>query len=163
MQRVLWCAVAVLLISSPAQAQLGGGKKGDARVKTVLEKLGIEYKIDEDGDFKLELPTTGSRTQIVYAISHTEEYGSLEIREIYAYSFKTGGRLSNDLSIDLLRDNDRKKLGAWRIVGSDDKQVAAHAVQISADADADSFKAALDIVKTVADEREKAETGKDDM
>ena len=163
MQRALWCAVAVLFISPPAQAQLGGGKKGDARVKTVLEKLGIECKIDEDGDFKLELPTTGSRTQIVDAISHTEEYGSLEIREIYAYSFKTGERLSNDLSIDLLRDNDRKKLGAWRIVGSDDKQVAAYAVQISADADADSFKAALDIVKTAADEREKAETGKDDM
>ena len=163
MRRALWCAVALLLLAHPAQAQVGGGKKGDARVKAVLEKLGIEYKIDEDGDFRMELPTTGDRTQIVYAISHTEEYGTLEIREIYAYSFKTGGRLSNDLAIDLLRDNERKKLGAWRLIGSDDKQVAAYAVQVSADADADSFKAAIDIVKTVADEREKAETGKDDM
>jgi len=163
MLKALPCLSILLLVAAPATAQIGGSKKSDPRVKQVLDQLDYDFKVDEDGDYRLELPTTGDRTQVVYVISHTEEYGSLEIREIYSYAFKTGGHLSADLANALLKDNQLKKLGAWRLIGTGDSQVAAYAVQIAADADQDSFKAAVDIVKNVADQREKDEVGSDNF
>ena len=163
MTRMLSYAALLILWAAPAAAQIGGAKKSDPRVMVVLDKLDYDYKVDDDGDYRVELKTTGGRTQVVYIISQTEEYGILEIREIYSYAFKTGGRLSADLANSLLKDNQIKKLGAWRLIGSGDTQVAAYAVQIAADADPDSFSAALDIVKNVADQREKDEVSSDDF
>ena len=86
----------LFLLPAGLAAQVGGsGPKPDPRVATALDAIGIEPEIDADGDYKLTLKVDedGNRTQIVYVISSTERYGNLEIREVWAPAFKTGGRL----------------------------------------------------------------------
>lgn len=160
-------ALLPLLILLPAtlNAQVGGSTpKPDPRVAAALKSIGVDSEVDDDGDYKLTLRVDedGERTQIVYVISSTERYGNLEIREIWAPAFKTGGRLDDDVAREMLVANERMKLGAWRLYGDDDDQMAVYAVQIDADANAEAMRSALQIVVQVADAEEKEQTGKDD-
>jgi hypothetical protein len=155
----------LLLLPADLAAQIGrSGPKPDPRVATALDAIGIEPQIDADGDYKLTLKVDedGNRTQIVYVISSTERYGNLEIREVWAPAFKTGGRLDADVARAMLVTNERMKLGAWRLYGEDDDQMAVYAVQIDADANAEAMRSALQIVVSVADAEELKQTGKDD-
>ncbi|HEX6644615.1 MAG TPA: YbjN domain-containing protein [Gemmatimonadales bacterium] len=155
----------LLLVPGIAAAQIGGGgAKADPRVATALRSIGVSSEIDDDQDYKLVLDVDddGDRTQIVYIISSTERYGNLEIREIWAPAFKTGGRLDADVARKMLAMNERMKLGAWRLYGEGDDQMAVYAVQIDADANAEAMRSALRIVVQVADAEELTQTGKDD-
>ncbi len=155
----------LLLLPADLDAQIGrSGPKPDPRVAAALDAIGIEPEIDADGDYKLTLKVDedGNRTQIVYVISSTERYGNLEIREIWAPAFKTGGRLDADVARAMLVTNERMKLGAWRLYGEDDDQMAVYAVQVDADANAEAMRSALQIVVAVADAEELKQTGKDD-
>jgi hypothetical protein len=155
----------LLLLPASLDAQIGrSDPKPDPRVASTLDTIGIEPEIDADGDYKLTLKVDedGGRTQIVYVISSTERYGNLEIREVWAPAFKTGGRIDDDVARAMLATNDRMKLGAWRLYGEDDDQMAVYAVQIDADANAEAMRSALQIVVTVADAEELKQTGKDD-
>jgi hypothetical protein len=156
----------LLLLLPPAlDAQVGrSAPTPDARIAAALEAIGIDSEIDADGDYKLMLQVDdeSERTQIVYVISSTERYGNLEIREIWAPAFKTGGRLDDDVARQMLAANERMKLGAWRLYGEDDDQMAVYAVQIDADANTEAMRSALQIVVQVADAEELKQTGKDD-
>jgi len=160
-------ALLSLLLFTPVAlaAQIGGSTtQPDPRIGSALEAIGIESEVDADGDYKLVLRVDdeGDRTQVVYVISATERYGNLEIREVWAPAFKTGGRLDADVARRMLATNDRMKLGAWRLYGDDDDEMAVYAVQIDADANAEAMRSALRIVVQVADAEELKQTGKDD-
>ena len=148
---------------SPDESATKAGKSADATVERQIKKAGYDnYKVDDDGDFKMTVDV-GNRTQLIYVISHTETVGSLTVREIWSPAFKTHGNLSNADAIRMLVDNNSKKIGAWRLYGKDDKQMAVFAIHLSADASADELKSAIKYVATVADQMEKEMTdGKDD-
>lgn len=155
----------LLLLPAALDAQVGrSDPRPDPRVAAALKSIGVDSEVDPDGDYKLTLKVDdeSERTQIVYVISSTERYGNLEIREIWAPAFKTGGRLDDDVAREMLVANERMKLGAWRLYGDDDDQMAVYAVQIDADANAEAMRSALQIVVQVADAEEQEQTGKDD-
>ena len=149
--------------SGPAPAPSSSSLAGDPRVRSRLIELGLTPNTDSDGDFKLILKTEGTRTQLAFAISKTNSYGSVEIREVWSPAFKTGGSLSAAMANRLLIENNKYKLGFWRLVGTGDSQVVIYAVQISADADAKSLEAALKTVTLIADDMEKEQLGTDDF
>ena len=141
------------------------GKAADAAVERQIKSGGFtNYKVDNDGDFKMTVDVPGGRTQLVYVISHTETVGSITVREIWSPAFKTGGHLSNEDAIRMLEDNNSKKVGAWRLYGKGDKQIAVFAIHLAANASGDALKSAIEFVSKVADLMEKEKTdGKDDM
>lgn len=164
--RIVWRAVATLIAASTvafvAQAQLG--RSGDARVRKVIEAIGWKYEVDSDGDYKMVFRFDDERTQLVYANNQTVELGNMEIREVWAPGFRLPADASADLLLNLLRDNNRVKVGAWRVIKSGDDLVAVFTAQIAADADKDTFQTVVQAVSTTADEKEKAVTyGKDDF
>ena len=138
-------------------------KAGDERVAVALRAIGLTPKTDSDGDYKLEVPTTDGRTQLVWVISQTQAWGELEIREVWSPAFKTSGKLDLAMARRLLSENDAKKLGAWRVVGTGDKEVAVFAVHVDAAATGDVLKDVIDLVKSVADSMEKDVVGTDDL
>ena len=165
MMRTTLSGLALLLLSSQvAEAQLGTtGKAGDRRVRAALDEAGIEFTVDKDGDFKVIMPAEGTRTQLVFVISQTQEYGNMEIREVWSAAFKTGGRLDADRANAMLVDNDRKKLGAWRLYGTGANQLAVFGVHVAADADAETLRNIIKLVVTTADAAEKEQVGTDDL
>lgn len=153
---------ALVPVEDPAPAA-APSKPGDERVATALRSIGLAASTDSDGDYKLELPTKGGRTQLVWVISQTQEWGELEIREVWSPAFKTEGKLDLAMARKLLSENNAKKLGAWRIVGTGEKEVAIFAVHVDASATGDVLKDVIDLVKSVADSMESEVVGTDDL
>jgi len=174
MKRILLVAILSLSCASVALAQHSRESKrsaassassssgGDPRVRTALTALSEKFVVDSDGDFKLVRDTSDGRTQVAWVISKTSTYGSMEIREIISPAFKTGGTLSMAMALRLLQENNKYKIGAWRLVGEGANQAVYYAIQISADVDAQSLNAAIKSATLIADALEKEIVGTDD-
>jgi len=158
--------VCVLFFAASALAQTGGARKsGDARVRVLLDQLGYKYELTVDGDFKLiPIKTEDGRSQLVYVNSNTQQYGTLEIREVVSPAYLSSGPLSSAVANRLLRENSEVKFGAWRVElhNNGQKYLALFAVQIAANADAETLRLAIKSVLLVADRMEKELTGTDD-
>lgn len=174
MKRILLIATFVLAGAGAAFAQHGADDKrtpvtpstssgGDARVRRALTALSEKFVVDSDGDFKLIRDTVDGRTQVAWVISKTNTYGSMEIREVISPAFKTGGSLSSTMALRLLRENDKYKIGAWRLVGEGASQAVYYAIQIGAEADPQSLAAAIKSATLIADAMEKEIVGTDDL
>jgi hypothetical protein len=152
--------------SALGQAAGGGSRKvGDPRIKAQLDQLGYKYELTVDGDFKLiPIKTEDGRSQLVYVNASTQQYSSLEIREVMSPAYLSSGPLSAAVANRLLRENSEVKFGAWRVEphSNGQKYLALFAVQISATSDAETLRLAIKSVLLVADRMEKELTGTDD-
>lgn len=161
--KVIPLCFSLVLLGSSAHAQIGGKKPHDVRVMKLLDAEDLKYEITSDGDFKLGNRFKNGRTHLLWVNSNTEKYQKLEIREVWSVGYIANGKLSPEEMRTLLKDNSRKKLGSWKIITSNEKDIAVFYVQIAADSDRDSFLSAVQIVSESADEMEKQLTGKDDL
>jgi hypothetical protein len=144
-------------------AQIGAKKEHDARVERLLEAIDLKYEIDSDGDFQLGNRFDNGRTQRLFVNSNTERYQNMEIREVWSVAYISEDAVSSTIMRNLLKDNGTKKLGSWKLITNNGKEVAVFYAQIAADADRTAFLSALQIVSQAADEMEKQLTGKDDL
>lgn len=91
----------------------------DASVAQRLEREGIKYEVDSDGDYKvLYNYKKEGRTQVVFVAGKTETVSGLAVREI----FSPAGRVSADgivgsKALELLEGSSKIKLGSWEIRG----------------------------------------------
>jgi hypothetical protein len=141
-QKMLWqmamvtLAVGLSLLSSNAQAQLGGRKPADPRVASVLERIGWKYDVDGDGDYRLAFAMEGERNgRFVFINSRTEALGTLEVREVWSPAFRLPAPLPADVMSELLEENGRMILGGWRVLKGPEGCIAVFAAQIAADSD----------------------------
>lgn len=157
-------ALACMLLAAGAA---NAGNSPDATVGRKLDKLGLKYEVDADGDYKLLFEVDGGRSQIVWVRSPIETLGGMRIREVLSISGKSPKPSNTDEMTDaataataaLLASN-RQKLGGWVLKGSDDSQAFYYVAQIPADLgpddldlvvrsvakDADGFEAMLEVL-----------------
>lgn len=156
----LLLATAVLLFSASAMAS-GATKpqadetkrstQGDPAIAAQLKKLGYEYEVDEDGDYKLTFGLDGDRSQLAFVLSNTEEFGKLRVREVWAPAYRASGEaFPAEVANRLLEDSQDSKLGGWVKQGN----MAVFVVKIAANASTDELDDALDYVLRSADEME---------
>ncbi len=109
------------------------------------------------------LPTTGSRTQIVWIISQTQRLQNMEIREIWAPAFKWTGPVTGEMANRMLKMNDEMKIGAWRAIpAGNNTYLIVYAAQIAAESSAETYQTVMRAVMMTADKYEEEITGKDD-
>ncbi|MBE9013747.1 hypothetical protein IQ250_26520, partial [Pseudanabaenaceae cyanobacterium LEGE 13415] len=115
----------VAISTQTALAQTRNTPTPDARVKAALDKAGLKYEIDRDGDFKLVMELPNGRTQLVFVRSETQKLNdNFEIREIISPAYKSNGELSKDIANRLLTDSARKKLGGWQTISDGNSSIA---------------------------------------
>jgi len=163
------CAIALLTLFSTtlAIAQIGRNNtpEPDNRVRKALTDAGISFKVDSDGDFKMELDTDkDSRTQLVWVRSKTMEYELFEVREVFGMSYKGTNAPDSKVLLDLLLQNGTRKIGGWQIEKWESDYVVLFSVRISADAVGDELKSIAELVEKETDAMEKKLTdGKDEF
>jgi hypothetical protein len=166
MKRMILTLACILFAAGAAQGQAAGTRRtGDPRIKALLEQVGYKYELTADGDFKLlPVKTEDGRSQLAYVYSNTQQYGTLEIREVMSPAYLSNWPLSAAVANRLLRENGEVKFGAWRVdlQTGGQKHLALFAVQIAANADAETLRLAIKSVLLVADRMEKELTGTDD-
>ena len=163
---VLVATMLATLSSEQSFAQSGVTDKVDRRVEEVLERTGWKYEIDSDGDFRLHFRFSDGRTQVVFVRSKTEDVDGLEVRAIWSPGIRVTGGLDQRTAIELLRENDRVEIGAWRLIDFPDFPdgcVAIFVVQIGAETDRETLMTAVRVAGLIADRKEKATTERDDL
>lgn len=140
-----------------------GAKVADPRLAKPFEDAGVEYAVTDSGALKLTMPVDGERTHIVLANSETNEFGGLEVREVWAAAAFSESAPSCELLGKLLQQNSDTILGAWRIQKAGNRTLLAFAIQLAADAEFKTLLMAMKSVGQTADAVEKELTGKDDL
>jgi hypothetical protein len=102
-----------LVSSVPAAAQ-------DRSVATRLDKEGLKYEVDKDGDYKLLFDyTEEGRTQIVFVSGATQTVSGMTIREIFAPAARIEeDKVTGSKALVLLEDSSTNKVGSWEIRGN---------------------------------------------
>jgi hypothetical protein len=134
----------------------------DTRVKAALDELGYNYEIDSDNDFKMVFNTDDNRTQLLFVNSSTEQYGDLEIREIWSPVYKFKGNLPVAVANKLLEQSFQKKIGSFDVWVRTDDKVVRFCAKINADAPTAELSDVIRAIYTTADAMEKELTGKKD-
>lgn len=160
---VLATATVITAATQITFAQPSTPTTGDPRVKAALEKEGLKYEVDQDGDFRVGMRFSDGRTQIVLIRSATEQVGGMEIRELLSPAYKVKGKLSADVANKLLADSANKKLGAWQVFSNQEYSIAVFSSRIPAGSNPDDLIATLQVTLRSADSMEKALSGKDDF
>lgn len=161
MNRVNYTLARLILISSgiaalaaplPSHAQ-------DNSVKSRLDSVGQKYVIDKDGDFKITIrfSNDGDRTQIVFVSGQSYEIaGGMKVRNVFAPVAKVDeDGISGQRALDLLKDNNGYKIGAYEIEGN----IVLLSMKIPDSATPEQLQKAVQLAASVADEKEKAISG----
>lgn len=151
---------------APAQPEASPQGKPDKRVQRQLDKLKYTYEVDEDGDYKLVFDVSDEdeekkRSQLVYVRSPVYDYGSHEVREVWAPAYKAkGDTFPADVANRLLEASQDSKLGGWAKQGS----YAVFVVKLPTTASAEQLADAIDAAIQSADQMEAELTkGKDEF
>lgn len=146
-------AAAALAAAVPAAAE-------DAKVASRLDREGVKYDVDEDGDYKATYNYTAEgRTQLVYVSGTTQTVSGLTVREVFA----PAGRVEEDgitgrKALELLEESSTQKIGSWEIRGN----YLYFVLKVLDSASARELHAMMDIAAEVADNMEIELSGADD-
>lgn len=146
----------------PLSAQLGDAKGGDARVRRLLDEVGLKWTLDDEGDFKLHNELTDGRSQLIWVLSNTSDLRQLEVREVWSIAFTSDEPFSAETARRLLSENTETKVGAWQMRRMGDKYAAVFSAQIAANTDGETLETVIDAVGQTADNLEKDLLGTDD-
>lgn len=134
----------------------------DAKVASRLDREGIKYTVDGDGDYKITFNySKEGRTQLVFVSGTTQEVSGLTVREV----FSPAGRIEADgiggkVALQLLEASSQMKLGSWEIRGD----VLYFVIKVLDSASSSELSSMLDIAAETADDKEIELSGdKDDL
>lgn len=133
-----------VFLACPAQA-------ADDSVAQRLHARSVEYKVDEDGDYRITYSyKKEGRTQLVFVSGKTEDIGGMTIREV----FSPAATLSKDdiggKAIPLLKDSGGAKIGAWEIRGD----VLYFVIKVPEPMNAEQLEKFMDLAAGKADDME---------
>lgn len=164
---LIFAITAYLTVSQGLPAawpQIGAKKREvaiDPRVSAALDAASLKYRTDRDGDYILSFELDDDRDHVVFVPSSTEAWGVMEIREVFAFAYRSKTRLSQAKLEKMLKANAAMKSGAWQLVDGDQLS-AIFSVKVAADCDGDALKTVVWGVARTADEMEQSLTsGKD--
>ena len=156
---LLFSLLLALALPAAAHEDETAAAEADPLVRAQLEALGYGFEVDADGDFKLLFDLEEGRSQLAYVISGTEEYGALQVREVWSPAYRADGdAFPAEVANRLLQASHTGKLGAW--VRQDDMAVLV--VKVPAGATGAELDAAISYAIHVADAMEAELTGGQD-
>ena len=156
--------ICLLATGAIAQDTAAPAKKdGDPRIQTALDKLKYKYTVNGNKAYELTFDLKEKRSQLVFINSTTQTFSKMEMREITSTAYKVKGKIPADQALRLLADNDKRVWGSWRTVEEGDFTYVVYAVQLPADASAETLDKAIDAVMYTADDMEKEITKADDF
>ncbi|HRN61421.1 MAG TPA: hypothetical protein PK743_11765 [Luteimonas sp.] len=142
-------ARAVVLLSALLACQAA---LADASVAARLDARGVNYTVDEDGDYRVTYNYADEgRTQLAYVSGRTESIGGFQVREVFApAALVDRDGVDGAKALALLGESRTQKIGAWEIGGN----VLYYVIKLPDSVDAAQLAAALDVVAELADNKE---------
>ncbi|WP_073974635.1 hypothetical protein [Erythrobacter donghaensis] len=140
------------VLAGVAAATAAPAAAEDASVERRLDREGLKYEVDDDGDYKLTFNySKEGRTQLVFVSGTTQTVSGLTIREV----FSPAGRVEKDgiggeAALELLANSGQMKMGSWEIRGD----VLYFVIKVLDSATSSELSSMLDIAAETADDKE---------
>jgi hypothetical protein len=135
---------------------LAAQNKPDARVQTLLDKIGQKFTTTKSGNYQVELDQDNKRTQLVYIMSATEKYNGVEIREIWSNAGSFPEEPDQATLLDLMTESGSNKIGCWALEPQDDgTYLLYYTIKLPISYTASDLKMMLAFAAKIADQREK--------
>jgi hypothetical protein len=148
------CILALGLASAAAAPLMAADQDG---VAAMLDQQKIKYEVDKDKDYKIIYDfSEEKRSQIVYISGATDEYQGMKIRTIFAPAVRLDKDRIEGQFKSLLEHNGKSKIGAWEIDGD----VLFFSARVVEPITAEELAAMLNLVASVADDKEIEVSGK---
>ena len=129
-----------------------------------LDRLGLEYSIDDDSDYSLTLEPKPDRTQNVFIRSHVAEIQTYRTRDVFSVALEFEGSIPPEMAVALLRYNHSVRCGAWMWHPKPEgKTAVVFSASIPADAPAEPLGSVIKYVALVADDLEEQLYGTDNF
>ncbi len=116
-------------------------------IERQIKKLNLEYRIDSEGDYRVQVMIPGDRKVEVGVSAYTDSLeNNVRIREIWSVAVRIPGKLPEGLAENLLGDSwSSREFGAWALAGttSDGKQVLVYVSRIPESSSLNVLHAAL--------------------
>ena len=142
---------------------LAADTKPDASVQAMLEANGQAFEVSKSGNYKVELATTGKRTQLVFIGSATEQYDGVDIREIWSNAGDFPEEPDQATLVDLMTESGSNKIGCWALEKeASGSYLLFYSIKLPVSYTAEDLKMMLGFVADVADAREEQYFGNDD-
>ncbi|WP_324075927.1 MAG: hypothetical protein RSE14_03870 [Erythrobacter sp.] len=124
----------------------------DASVASRLDRAGLKYEVDADGDYKLTFNyKSEGRSQLVFVGGRTETVAGMTVREVFSPAAKVDeDGITGRKALELLEESSSNKLGSWEIRGG----VLYFVIKLLDDASATQLSSMLDIAAETADNEE---------
>lgn len=158
----LSAAVAIVLCLGTSTT-LATAAKAEDQFEKLMNKVGLPYKVGENGHYRFEIPLKDGRTQLVFVSDKVQEVGSMKVREVYSAGYVSDKPLAADIANQLLEDSEGVKIGGWALWHDQGRYIANFSVKMSANSGVDDLKTAIVVAARRADAIEKNLTGKDDL
>jgi serine protease Do len=111
----------------------------------VLDQSGMTYETHASGNFLIDMPLKGDKTQRVFVTKNTEYYERADVRKIWSLAATTKEAPDAETSMRLLQQSARTKIGAWTI--EQDQQgnyMMIYVVKMDATATGEVLKSTVD-------------------
>lgn len=129
-----------------------------------LDRLCLEYSIDEDADYSLILELKPDRTQNVFIRSHVAEIQTYRTRYVFSVALEFGGPIPPEMAVALLRYNHSVRCGAWMWHPKPEgRTVVVFSAGVPADVAAEALGSVIKYVALVADDLEEQLYGTDEF
>jgi len=162
MPHLLPCCTLLLALAVPGHAALAAdaAPTADPALGKQLAAMDIKYEVDGDGDYRMTFELEDGRSQLVFARSPVETYGSHRIREIWSPGLKySTPELDAKVANRLLEHSGEVIMGGW----VRQKSMAMFVVKIPEKATPQELRDAIEAAAACADRIEKELTNKDEL
>lgn len=145
-------SLSMLSLAGMALAAAVPAAAEDAKVASRLDREGIKYVVDDDGDYKITFNySKEGRTQLVFVSGSTQTVSGLTVREV----FSPAGRvekdgIDGDMALGLIEASSQMKIGSWEIRGD----VLYFVIKLLDSASSSELSDMLDIAAETADDKE---------
>lgn len=161
MRKSLLAFTAITVFAAASWAQDGA----DPRIKEALDSVGIKYSVNSSNNYKVvyTMDNDADRSQLVFIVSKTETYRSVELREIWSVAAVLDEYPGEETIHSILNMNSTSKIGAWAIEEADDgKMWLLYTTKVPVALSPDELKDIVYFVAEVCDEMEAELVGDDE-
>jgi len=100
-------------------------------METQLNRLHMDYQVDEDGDFLVRIHLDNQRTQLVHIRSQVNHYRQARIREIFSLAAAFHQELPSPLCEKLFEDSYASRYtGSWALTQSEGLYTLLYLIKI---------------------------------
>lgn len=140
-------------------AALAQNPKMDKKLKKTLDKTGLTYSLDDDGDYRITMEVEKGRTHLIVLNARMDEYQGTFVCDMYGFAGLGDAnefRLSSSEYLELLDETGRTKIGGWGAYYSNDRtQVGfAYITKVTVSMTSDELAAHIYSLAVIADMKE---------